>query len=353
MADRPGPNLYPANRGDRFSVASVQPWLPLALAVLAWHSLLAELATAARAYPSLRWPALLIGFALPAAGLAVLLRGPDLGTRAGRRRRLWAHLATIAPVIATAMRVPQGGRLPTRPIWLALFGATLAASLWRTWREDASPPPAAAAPLPPPLVLKLHRGSAAVIVAFAVLHFASHVSAAVSLAVNTRVVDAARLVYKQPPVEAVLLLALPVQIVTGLWLFRAARDRARDGWDRLQLASGLYLAVFLAAHATATAVLFRDINFRSASGGGPGLFGVPSFLAYYVLGPLAVFAHVAVGARSLLLRRLGPARAERLAAGLLGLGTAVTLVITLALCGLHLRNDRGQPQPRPAKVGGR
>jgi hypothetical protein len=64
-----------------------------------------------------------------------------------------------------------------------------------------------------------------------------------------------------------------------------------------------------------------------------------------------VFAHVACGARSLLLRRLGPVRAGRLAAGVLGLGTAVTLVITLALCGLHLRNDRDQPQPRPAKVG--
>jgi hypothetical protein len=35
----------------------------------------------------------------------------------------------------------------------------------------------------------------------------------------------------------------------------------------------------------------------------------------------------------------------------LGLGAAVTLVISLALCGIHLRNDRDQPQPRPARVG--
>ena len=35
------------------------------------------------------------------------------------------------------------------------------------------------------------------------------------------------------------------------------------------------------------------------------------------------------------------------------LGAAVTLVISLALCGIHLRNDRDQPQPRPAKVGWR
>lgn len=326
-------------------------WLPLALAVLGWHSLLAELGAAARAQPALRWPALLLAFALPAAGAVILLRGPDLRTRAGRQLRLWAHLATLAPVIATALRVPQV--LPTRPVWLALFGAPLAVSLWRSRRGDALTP-SAIAPAPPPLLaLKLHRWSAMVIVLFAALHFASHLSAAFSLALNSRVVDTARLVYKQPPVEALLLLALPIQIGTGLWLFRVARDRAPSRWDRLQLASGLYLAVFLAAHATATAILFRDINFRAASGGRSGLFGDPSFLAYYVLGPLAVFAHVACGARSLMLRRLGPVRAERLAAGVLGLGTAVTLVISLTLCGLHLRNDRDKPQPRPAKVGWR
>jgi len=83
------------------------------------------------------------------------------------------------------------------------------------------------------------------------------------------------------------------------------------------------------------------------------MFGDPSFLAYYLLGPLAVFAHVACGARSLSLRRLGPVRAERLASSVLGVGAAVTLVIGLALCGIHLRNDRDRPQPRPAKVGWR
>ncbi len=328
----------------------MKAWLPLALAVLAWQSLLAELAIAARAQPALRWPALLIAFALPAAGASILLRGPDLGTRAGRRLRLWAHLATLAPVVATALRVPQG--LPTRPAWLALFGAPLAVSLWRSRRAEPVPPFAVVV-APPPLALALHRGSAVVLLAFAALHFASHLSAAFSLALNTRVVNAARLVYKQPPLEALLLFTLPVQIATGLWLYRAARDRALDRWDRLQLASALYLAVFLAAHATATAILFRDLNFRSASGGQSGLFGDPSFLAYYALGPFAVFAHVACGARRLAQRRFGALDAERLAAGVLGLGATVTLVIALALCGMHVRYDRDQPQPRPAKVPGR
>ena len=163
---------------------------------------------------------MLPGFALPVAGAAILLRGPDLGTRSGRRLRLWAHLATVAPVVATVLRVPQA--LPTRPVWLGLVGAPLAVSLLRSLRRD--PVPGTPSPTRfPPLALKLHRGSATVIVSFAALHLASHLSAAFSLALNTRVVDAARLVYKQPPLEALLLLAVPVQIATGLLLL-ASRE---------------------------------------------------------------------------------------------------------------------------------
>jgi succinate dehydrogenase/fumarate reductase cytochrome b subunit len=312
-------------------------WLPLALAVLVWQRLLSALGPG--------WPALLTAFALPVAGAWILLRG------ANGRLRLWAHAATLAPVVATALRVPQWPWWSARYVWLASFGSLLAISLLRSLRAgDAPPAPAAAPGL---WALRLHRWSAAAILAFAAMHIASHLAAAHSLALNTRVVDAFRLAYKQPPLEALLLLAVPVQIGTGLRLFAAAKDRAAGFWDRLQLISGVYLALFLGAHTVATAWLFRDLSFRAASGGGPGTFGDPSFLAYYVLGPLAVFAHVAAATRSLLFGRLGPAAAERWAKGVLGAGCAATLVIALALCGIHYRNDRDKPQPRPARVGWR
>jgi len=72
-----------------------------------------------------------------------------------------------------------------------------------------------------------------------------------------------------------------------------------------------------------------------------------------VLGPLAVFAHGACAARSLLARRLGAVGAQRWAKGVLGVGAAATLAIALALTGLHLHDDRDKPQPRPARVGRR
>src|SRR5687768_2916687 len=114
---------------------------------------------AARAQPALRWPALLIAFALPIAGVAILTRRPDPAKLTGRRLRLWACLATLAPVIAIALRVPPG--LPTRPVWLALFSAPLAISVWRSLREvPLGGPPAVAGAPPPTLALKLHRWSA-------------------------------------------------------------------------------------------------------------------------------------------------------------------------------------------------
>ena len=120
---------------------------------------------------------------------------------------------------------------------------------------------------------------------------------------------------------------------------RTARRFSGTGCSSM---SALYCAV-PGAHTIATAWLFRDLSFRAASGGQPGVFGDPSFLAYYVLGPLAVFAHVAGAARSLLIGRLGPLAAERWAKGVLGAGCAATLVIALALCGIHYRNDRDKP----------
>ena len=145
------------------------------------------------------------------------------------------------------------------------------------------------------------------IATFAALHIAGHLTAFVSLEVNLAVVDRLRSFYKQPVFEGLLLAAVPVQVVTGLMLYRAGRNRPSGFFHRLQLASGLYLAAFIAAHAMATAVLFRNITFYSATGATNGVFTDPIFMTYYMLGPFAVFAHVACALRVMLARRIGRA----------------------------------------------
>jgi succinate dehydrogenase/fumarate reductase cytochrome b subunit len=331
-------------------------WLALAGATLLWPSVVSQVGTLARqaadspAAAALRCFAAFLALALPTAGLFVLLRRPPAAGAAGRRLRLWGQLATIAPVAHTALRVQQA--VPVAETWLAIFGSALAVSLLRTvvtrGASDAPEP----VPSTSPALLRVHRGSALVIATFAALHLAGHLTAFVSLELNLAVVDRLRSLYKQPLFEGLLLAAVPVQVVTGLLLYRAARDRASGFFHRLQLASGLYLAAFMAAHTLATAVLFRNITFYSATGAKNGVFTDPTFMTYYVLGPLAVFAHGACVLRTLLARRLGRERAERWAVGTLALSGTLCVLIALAVAGIHLTNDRQSPGVRrkPAPV---
>jgi hypothetical protein len=174
----------------------------------------------------------------------------------------------------------------------------------------------------------------------------------VGLELNLSVVDGLRSFYKQPPFEGLLLAAVPVQVVTGLMLYRAGRDHASGFFDRLQLVSGLYLAAFLSGHTVATAVLFRNITFYSATGASNGVFADPIFMTYYALGPLAVFAHVSCGVRALLASRIGRARAERWAVGTLAFTGVLSVLIALAAAGVHMAHDRQLPGARrkPAPV---
>ena len=332
-------------------------WLVLAAATLLWPSVVAHVGTLARqaaslpAAMALRLFALFLALALPAAGAFVLLRRPAGVCAAARRLRLWGQLATIAPVVHTVLRVPQLG-VPVAETWFGIVGAIMAVSLLRrvTARGASARSGLVASPSAP--LLRLHRWSAVVIATFVALHMAGHLTAFVSLELNLAIVDRLRSIYKQPVFEGLLLAAVPVQVVTGLMLYRAGRNRASGFFHRLQLASGLYLAVFIAAHTMATAVLFRNITFYAATGARNGVFTDPIFMTYYMLGPFAVFAHVACALRVMLARRVGRARAERWAVGTLAVSGALCLLIALALAGVHLTNDRQLPgvQRKPAPV---
>jgi len=73
---------------------------------------------------------------------------------------------------------------------------------------------------------------------FAVIHIANHSTSLSSVSTHIRFKDIARSGYRQPAIEAVLLLCAAFQGLSGLW-FVAARWKQRQGcvaW--LQAASG-------------------------------------------------------------------------------------------------------------------
>jgi hypothetical protein len=156
-------------------------------------------------------------------------------------------------------------------------------------------------------VRKLHRGGALLVGAFVLMHLANHLAALGGIAAHLRFMETARLVYRQPLVETVLLLAVAAQAVSGLRLLVAGWQR-KAGWiARLQAASGAYLALFLLIHVAAVlvgrAVLDLDTNVHFAAAGLQVWPYQLFFVPYYFLALLALFTHLGCA----LARRTGPA----------------------------------------------
>ena len=109
--------------------------------------------------------------------------------------------------------------------------------------------------------------------------------------------DKLRVVYRNRIVESILLLAVIVQIYSGIRLFLETRKRKSKFYQKIQIWSGLYLAVFLLIHVGAVMagrfILGVDTNFYF---GVAGLNTFPMsifFLPYYSLAIMAFFAHIA------------------------------------------------------------
>jgi hypothetical protein len=104
-------------------------------------------------------------------------------------------------------------------------------------------------------------------------------------------------VYRNVFIETLLLAAVLVQIITGLWLFNKGRKWASTFFEKLQIWSGLYLAIFFLIHLSAVLggrwVLHLDTNFYF---GVSGLNTFPFnlfFIPYYGLAVMSFFGHIA------------------------------------------------------------
>ena len=106
-----------------------------------------------------------------------------------------------------------------------------------------------------------------------------------------------RVFYRKIFAETLLIGAVLLQIISGFNLFRTKRKTASTGFEKLQIWTGLYLAVFFLIHLSAVLsgrhLLNLDTNFYF---GVAGLNSFPYslfFIPYYGLAILAFFGHVA------------------------------------------------------------
>ena len=178
-----------------------------------------------------------------------------------------------------------------------------------------------------------HRVSAVGLAIFLAMHLLNHVAALWGVAVHLAFMDGARLVYRSPTLEPMLLAAVLVQIVTGVDQVRAGWGTRRGFWARSQAASGLYLAFFLANH-TFWVLVARlgyglDSNFYLAATF-LTIWPLPFLFApYYALGVFALFAHLACAAHF----RVGGGTGDRIGQSLVGCGAVLAGVIVAAFMG--------------------
>lgn len=145
---------------------------------------------------------------------------------------------------------------------------------------------------------RVHRFAGAVLAVFAAVHIANHHAGLGGVDAHVRFVDRARLVYRRPVVEAVLLLCAALQAASGLRMLWAGRRRGVLA--RAQAGSGACIAPFLAIHVGAVLAGRAgglDTNFYVAAAGLHAWPFVLFFAPYYFLAVVAWFVHVGCALR--------------------------------------------------------
>lgn len=147
------------------------------------------------------------------------------------------------------------------------------------------------------LTRRIHYYSGITIALFVTLHLTNHAFSLMGIEKHIEVMTQLRKVYRNIFAEILLLSAVCVQIFSGIQLYRSRFKIAKGFYERLQLWSGLYLAIFFVIHLSAVMVgrfiLQLDTNFYF---GAAGLNQFPFnlfFIPYYSLAIFSLFAHIA------------------------------------------------------------
>ncbi|WP_208861266.1 hypothetical protein [Flavobacterium oncorhynchi] len=146
-------------------------------------------------------------------------------------------------------------------------------------------------------MIRIHYISGLTITVFIGLHLLNRFCSIFGEETYITIMDTLRLFYRNPFVETILVVAVLVQIVSGINLFKMSRKITTSHFEKLQIWTGLYLAFFLIIHVSAVFIarlfLHLDTNFYF---GVAGLNTFPFYLffvPYYGLAILSFFGHIA------------------------------------------------------------
>ncbi len=184
-------------------------------------------------------------------------------------------------------------------------------------------------------IKKKHFLSGVTISIFVVLHLVNHVGSIFGADRHIEMMNVFRQVYRNRFVEIILILAVLVQIISGLKLFMPSRKTANFNWDKLHIWTGLYLAFFFIIHLSAVLCgrffLHLDTNFYF---GVAGLNSFPFnlfFIPYYGLAILSFFGHIASIHRKKMKQSVLGLAPDKQSIAILSLGFLITILIFYGL----------------------
>lgn len=146
-----------------------------------------------------------------------------------------------------------------------------------------------------PMIVRLHRFNALILVAFLTAHLTDHLAAGLGPEAHGTLATFLRRGYRTEPVQSVLICLFIVQVLLGTaLLWRRSRERAKGIWSWVQLLSGGYLGLFILNH-----IFFGVLRGRTYEGVDTGFHFVAAtlttepalwfFRPYYVLAVTAIF----------------------------------------------------------------
>jgi len=184
---------------------------------------------------------------------------------------------------------------------------------------------------------RIHRFSAILLGLYVLMHLFNHLAGLKSIQTHLDLMKMLRHVYRVPAVEIVLLLAVGVQIVTGIGAVIAGWKQREGIWAWVQAGSGAYLAFFLVIHVFAVlygrTVLGLDTNFYYAAA---GMYVPPYhwfFVPYYFLAVAALVTHLSSAMHWQLLESGWRRAAQILPIAAIGAGVLCAFLITALLDG--------------------
>jgi hypothetical protein len=279
---------------------------------------------------------LAIAFVVPFLGLALALR-PDAST--GARRLAYASVA--APTLYVFLGVVQAlvhSLIPDEIVWSLIW---LAVAVWSQRGRNTA---MTAAPATGGWRV-VHGLTAAILSLYVLFHIANHLFGLIGEDAHAAIMKIGRVVYRSGLGEPLLVAAMLFQIGTGLrlaWRWSAAPQTFHRTY---QVASGVYLSLFILGHMNSVFVYARSFlsiptDWNFAIGAPTGLIHDAwniRLVPHYALGVFFVLSHIASGLRVVLIAHgFSERTANRIWGAAVALSAIVAAAVLAGMCGFRI-----------------